>query len=284
LDDSLQPLLSVIIPTQGAPQLEKCIQAGQALKKHCNLELIIIADNEKQISSVQSRFRLEKFIVFTTSGSAGVSAARNRGLEIAQGQYFLLIDEDCYLQDLEFLNELVLHAQKDPEALHGGGYRLIGPQSYWARVYNWTNHQWLRMGTNSQGHQVHLLGGFMFGHSSIQSRVRFNPLMLWGGEEKEMMLRLISLGIHGAFHPDFAIAHDDHTGIKKLIKRAFYQGYAAGFRKLQSSQKMKMQIPLKMIPGLAIFYCCSRVGILLGTLVEYKNRKPVTVPNNSPAA
>ena len=284
MDNSQQPLFSIIIPTQGGSRIADCIQSVKALACDLNLELIVVAEFSEQLDFIKTKFAEGNWLKLTTSNSPGVSSARNHGLAMAKGQYFILIDDDCDIANWTLLNSIIDKIESNPQVIHGGGYSLKNPASYWAKVYNLTNRIWLERGVKSDGYTLHLLGGFMFAHANLLPKVKFNPELHWGGEEKEMLRNLSVRGTHGILHKDMCIEHQDDSGFKKMIRRAFYHGYVAGRRNLQSHKSVSCTFPAHLILGLGIFYFCSRAGILLGKWDEMKSRKEVTVPTNSPVA
>lgn len=90
------PLVSIIIPVYNTkPYLERCIQSivHQTYK---NLEILLIDDGSTDGSSgLCDRFEEQYANIHVVHlENSGVSAARNRGLDIAQGAFILFIDSD----------------------------------------------------------------------------------------------------------------------------------------------------------------------------------------------
>lgn len=96
----MEPVLSVIIPVYNREKfLERCVKsvAASTLK---NIEIILIDDGSTdgsgalcdRLAKADSRF----FVIHQQN--AGVSAARNRGLERAVGKYFAFVDSDDYIE------------------------------------------------------------------------------------------------------------------------------------------------------------------------------------------
>ena len=101
------PLISVIIPVYNAEKyLENCIQSILS-QTYNNFELILIDDGSKDNSlSICKQMADNDARVFVVrQDNAGASAARNRGLEIAHGEWIVFVDSDDtvkpnYIEDL----------------------------------------------------------------------------------------------------------------------------------------------------------------------------------------
>ena len=94
------PVLSVIIPVYNRDKfLERCVRsvAASSLK---NMEIILIDDGSVDNSGelCDKLAQEDGRISVIHQQNAGVSAARNRGLEKAQGKYFAFVDSDDYIE------------------------------------------------------------------------------------------------------------------------------------------------------------------------------------------
>lgn len=105
------PLISIIVPVYNVKNyLEKCLQSicGQTYK---NLEIILIDDGSSDGSGelcdlfAQRDGRIRVF----HQANAGQSAARNRGLAVAQGEFLGFVDSDDWIESdmYEFLYRLL---------------------------------------------------------------------------------------------------------------------------------------------------------------------------------
>ena len=92
-------MISIIIPVYNAEKtLRQCIDSvlSQDFK---DFELILIDDGSKDSSPVicDEYAKTDERIIVIHKGNAGVSAARNNGLDIAQGEWICFIDSDDYV-------------------------------------------------------------------------------------------------------------------------------------------------------------------------------------------
>lgn len=109
-----QPLISVIIPVYGVEKyIAQCLESviNQTYK---NLEIIVVndgtkdrsADIAKEYAAKDSRIKVYDF------KNGGLSVARNRGLEIATGEYISYLDSDDWL-DTKMCETLLEAAMKN---------------------------------------------------------------------------------------------------------------------------------------------------------------------------
>ncbi len=97
----MEKLLSVIVPVYNAEKwLNRCIDSilEQSYK---NFELILVNDGSKDASGeiCDDYAKKDQRITVIHKANAGVSEARNTGIEIAQGDYIIFIDSDDAIVD-----------------------------------------------------------------------------------------------------------------------------------------------------------------------------------------
>jgi glycosyltransferase involved in cell wall biosynthesis len=94
-----QPKLTIIIPLYNtAPFLEKCV-ASVACQAYPNLEIIIVDDGSTDGSGelAERLAESDKRIKVLHQANSGASIARNRGIEVATGEYLGFVDSDDYI-------------------------------------------------------------------------------------------------------------------------------------------------------------------------------------------
>lgn len=99
-DTESLPLISIIVPVYNVRDyLEKCLQSicGQTYR---NLEIILIDDGSFDGSGELCDWFAQKDarIKVVHQRNAGQSAARNKGLEMAQGEYLGFVDSDDWIE------------------------------------------------------------------------------------------------------------------------------------------------------------------------------------------
>lgn len=101
------PLISVIIPVYNIENyVEKCILSVLA-QTYENIEIIIVNDGSTDSSPVicQKYADSDSRIVLINKENGGLSDARNKGLEVAKGEYLTFIDGDDFVSK-DFINTL----------------------------------------------------------------------------------------------------------------------------------------------------------------------------------
>ena len=97
LNDSL---ISIIVPVYNTEKyVGRCLESVLA-QTYQDFELIIIDDGSNDFTSdiIEKFNKKDKRIKFVQQENKGVSAARNLGLDRAQGQYIMFVDGDDYIE------------------------------------------------------------------------------------------------------------------------------------------------------------------------------------------
>lgn len=93
--------ISVIIPIYNRENnIKKCIDSVLAQKK-VNLEIILIDDGSSDDSGIIAEMYADSndSIVAVHQSNMGISAARNKGLDICKGDYVFFLDSDDYIAE-----------------------------------------------------------------------------------------------------------------------------------------------------------------------------------------
>ena len=125
------PLVSVIMPVRDRAALVGNAVGSVLKQTYPNFELVIVDDGSWDDSvSVVKSFSDPRIHFIETSDPAGVSAARNRGLEAARGDLIAYLDSDNTWRP-EYLKSMIgfFHIQPDADAAYSGQYIYRGFES-----------------------------------------------------------------------------------------------------------------------------------------------------------
>ena len=119
--------LSVVIPVYNAEQyLKKCIDSLHP-ELHDDIQIILINDGSSDHSGeicLAYKARFPESVVFIDKKNAGVSAARNDGLERANGKYVFFLDSDDYVSK-DYYKKIKTFTEKQKADLYVYGYRKV---------------------------------------------------------------------------------------------------------------------------------------------------------------
>lgn len=95
----VEPLVSFILTYYNEPvqMLCKCIDSIRALSLRPAEREIIIVDDGSGVSPMNDLMKYADDIIYIRQRNGGLSAARNKGIETAQGEYVQFVDADDYL-------------------------------------------------------------------------------------------------------------------------------------------------------------------------------------------
>ena len=124
-----QPLVSVIIPMYNAEKfITRCLQSvcGQT---YPNLEILALNDGSRDgtLAVCQALAAQDARIRVIDKPNSGVSDTRNRGLDLARGEYIQFVDSDDWLLP-DFTARLVAAARQYRADLVTAPYRMVIPR------------------------------------------------------------------------------------------------------------------------------------------------------------
>lgn len=129
-------MVSVIIPCYNvAPYIDECLES-LALQTYPHFEALLIEDASKDDTLQKCQAWVERdhrFKLWAQPHNQGVSAARNRGLELAKHEWLLFLDSDDHIAPDHI--ESMLRAAQEGDALmvHCGYYRENNSESKCAK-------------------------------------------------------------------------------------------------------------------------------------------------------
>lgn len=122
----MHPLISVIIPVFNVEEyLDKCVESIIS-QTYENLEIILVDDGSTDCCSIKCNEwkKKDNRIRVIHKKNGGLSDARNRGLEIATGDYIVFVDSDDYI-DLTMIETLCSLLENNGADMSMCSYRTV---------------------------------------------------------------------------------------------------------------------------------------------------------------
>ncbi|MBI2846620.1 MAG: glycosyltransferase [Chloroflexi bacterium] len=219
-----KPTISVIIPVLNeADKIERCLEAvlSQSLKPTD----VILVDGHSTDGTVERAKRFPVRVFYQEYGAAG--AARQIGLENAQGEYLAFTDGDC-IPSKDWLRSLLGGFSEGIMGV-GGGILNVG-KGLWTESINLTQGTFLG-GASSIQSRIFKERRFVKSISGCNSLYRRDVLVeaggfnvnLSGADETELNSRLLKKG-KLLYVPEALVAHDHGRGLKEFAKQMYRYG------------------------------------------------------------
>lgn len=218
---------SIIVPTYKRPMMLRRLVAS--LREHLApeaLELILVNDHpEDDLPSILADPRTSFPIVYTTTPGIGPASARNRGVELATGDYLVFTDDDCIVA-AGWLDELKRRLDEGYAAV--GGRSAATGDSIVERYYD--RMRLFDPGRKLDGSIQYVLSNNLIVRRHLLTRIggfdsRFaRP----GGEDSELCYRIRHDGGRLGYSENAVVYHDYTPSTEALIRR--YYNYGVGHR------------------------------------------------------
>lgn len=116
-----KPLVSVIMPAYNAEKfIEKAIMSVIA-QTYTNWELIVIDDGSKDATAeivIQLAQQDSRIVFYANEKNMGVARTRNRGFDLAKGEYVALLDSDDIWLEEKLEKQLALFSETDADIVY----------------------------------------------------------------------------------------------------------------------------------------------------------------------
>ena len=112
------PLITIVIPNKDhAADLKRCVTSILEKSTYTNYEIIIVENNSTEKATFDLYEDLkemsDKIKVVTFEGEFNYSAVNNFGVSFAKGEYILLLNNDTEVITLNWLEEMLMYAQRE---------------------------------------------------------------------------------------------------------------------------------------------------------------------------
>lgn len=191
----MQELVTIAIPAYKRRWLAEAIDSALA-QDYKNIELVIVNDHSPQnldevVEPYLSDSRVRYFVNEKNLGKESIVHNWNRCLELARGEYFVLLCDDDFLMP-NFVSTLLALAEKYPHCNVFHGRRCVKDENTGEMVEDepWPEYETFEefLGTYMKGNRKHTITEFLYRTIPIRSlKFKVYPLG-WTSDEASLLL------------------------------------------------------------------------------------------------
>ena len=210
-------LVSVIIPAyNGAAYLEQAI-ASVVAQTYTNYEIIVVDDGSTdRTHQVVSECGIAYFgaansdrLVYLYQDNQGVAQARNKGLELAKGEYIAFLDQDDVFLPEKLSQQVLLMEQQPDLGLVNSGWNIVNRSGViLSTVQPWHNLLQLDRASLIIWKPV-FLGAMLFRHFWLRKTNGFDSTLVQT-PDVELVLRLAAMGCQGQWLQQATVNYRQH--------------------------------------------------------------------------
>ncbi len=236
------PRVSVVIPTYNRPVfLQQAIESvlGQTFG---DFEILVIDDGSTSETRSVVEILNDPRIRYVRQENAGRSAARNRGLALARGEYVAFLDDDdLYLS--EKLTVEVAFLDAHPEiGLMAGGAQIIATDGTFLRTWEpWRDQPQLTLPTCLYTCPV-LTCSVLFRRRWLEALDPWFDPRMDRAEDTDFWIRLLAAGCPMAWTPTVVSAYRQHAASSQHDEERYYQSYLRLLDKLYARDDLPQAV------------------------------------------
>ena len=241
----MNSIVSVIVPLfNNEDRIERCMESILH-QTYQNIELIIINDGSTDKSEEKILSIKDTRIRYVFQENSGPSVARNKGIDLAKGDYIVFIDSDDYIEN-DMIDEMYNAAvQNNAEIVNCNIYKKIAENSFLELCEPYSFEEtWQEFYENFLLHNgLCSLCNKLFKKSLLHNIRLFEDIRL--GEDSSALLRMLPSAkkiIH--INKPFYIYDLTHEGISRNAKKNVYEYKIAITRVLDFYKHNDVKLPL----------------------------------------
>jgi len=191
---------SIIIPDSDSPHIDRIINAVKAQACGQNIEILVIGSDSYGLVKPDEHTRF----IPTGPEANHASDRRNLGMQIAQGQIIMFLDDDCIPQPGWFVNHI---RQQQQGKLIVGGSLVFNDTNYYQLADNLSAFHDMLPYTD-RGNRPYLTTANLSIHRSVIDHAGLMTPGQSRGEDLEWTVRFRRLGYQLYFEPEATVLHD----------------------------------------------------------------------------
>lgn len=211
----------VIITWNGLHYIHNLLKSMTHILERDDVEVILVDNGSQDGTSSYVRSIYPKVLLMELSSNKGVAYARNRGMEVARGEYICILDNDVIMKD-EVFDGVLEYMEKHPDvglsacALHyEDGAMQESCKKYPGFFYKLANLLKLRSGYSYADKMhgepfepVYVIGAFQwFRHSVLDQVGLLDEHIFYGPEDCDFCMRVHAAGWKVMYLPQYSLLH-----------------------------------------------------------------------------
>ncbi|SHN13275.1 Glycosyltransferase, catalytic subunit of cellulose synthase and poly-beta-1,6-N-acetylglucosamine synthase [Cyclobacterium lianum] len=218
---------SVIIPVYNRPEELQLLLESLCKQTYEDFEVVLVDDGSEQKASKQAETFKEKInLQYHYQNNTGQGFARNKGMQLARGDYFVFFDSDCVIP-AHYLQVLDLAIQNRHLQAHGGPDDANHTFNDWQKAMNFSMTSLLTTGGirgKMKDPSKYQARGYNMGFSrEVYDRLGgfVHPNM---AEDIEISLRIKKAGYRLELVPDAFVYHQRKNDYWSFLRQSFQFG------------------------------------------------------------
>ena len=225
----MNPFFSIIVPVFNRPDELKELMISLKNQSFKEFELVVVEDGSVEKSEqLLEEFGKEMKIVYVFQENTGPAIARNKGMEVAMGEYLLFIDSDCIAPD-NWLDSLFKELEKKPVDVFGGPDLAAPDFSLQQKAISFAMTSFFTTGGirggKKQVDKFHPRSFNMGIHKSVfQDLGGFPVTQMHPGEDMVFTIEIMRRGYKTALFSESGVYHKRRNTLKSFYKQVFKFG------------------------------------------------------------
>ena len=248
----MKPELSVIIVNYNVAYfLEQCLNSCLKAAQHARVEIIVIDNNSVDGSDDMMREKFPEIPYVFNKENLGFSKANNQGMNMANGEYVLLLNPDTVVEEMTFRSTIdFMNAHPDagglgvrmldgrgkflPESKRGlptpavAFYKIFGLSTLFPKSRTFGKYH-LGYLDEFETHEIEILSGaFMMMRKSVLDEIGLlDEAFFMYGEDIDLSYRIVQAGYKNYYFPHTRIIHYKGESTKKSSVNYVFVFYRA---------------------------------------------------------
>jgi glycosyltransferase involved in cell wall biosynthesis len=259
-------LFSIIIPVYNRPQEIEELLHSLTLQTSKKFEVIVVEDGSNETCQhIVEKFESELKIYYFFKPNSGPGISRNYGANLANGDYFIILDSDCIIPP-GYLAEVERELQADPCDAFGGPDRAHDSFTPMQKAINYSMTSFFTTG-GIRGGKKKLDKFYPRSFNMGISRTAFSALggfsKMRFGEDIDFSIRLFEAGYRVRLFPEAWVYHKRRVDLRKFYRQVFNSGIARInlYKKYPGSLKAVHLLPAAFTVGMLSFLLSSLVCV-----------------------